>query len=139
MTEPSVLDLLDHPEPGVRATVRAMVAHARRWGPTRAAEAEADRVGGVPLLGTPDRQHGAILAEGSETELEVCRWRTARDAHCACFRCEGQEIEVVIARAIVSPCGPPACYWCAHAGDESHFADGIVTRAKAFAKKARAA
>lgn len=125
-------DLLNHPDHGVVASVKAMWLNAQICGPHARAEIEADRAAGIPLLGLPARHSHEIydLVDGVPV-FEVCDWRTRR-AHCVCFRCGSQDIELLLARAIVAPCAGP-CYWCESARDPSRHAKGIQAAAQKLA------
>jgi len=136
-------DILSHPDPGVRATGHAMLYAARLYGPALRAAAAADAVSGIPLLGTPTRW--GLVHELSGTDdpagvvLAPCRWRASRDSHCRCWRCTVQDIEVLLARAIIAPCpakGTGQCYWCDSAGNKDCYADGIALAAQKLADHA---
>lgn len=133
-------DILGHPDMGVRATGAAMVYAARLYGSALRAAVAADATSGVPLLGTPSRW--TLVHELSGTDdpsavvLAPCDWRTRRDSHCLCWRCTGQEIEVLVARTLVAPCRAAGCYWCGCGRDDERLATGIVKAARALAAKA---
>jgi len=136
-------DITNHPDPGVRATGYAMLYAARLYGPALRAAVAADAASGIPLLGTQTRW--GLVHELSGTDdpagvvLVPCDWRTSRDSHCRCWRCTVQDIEVLLARAIIAPCpakGTGQCYWCDSAGNKDCYADGISLAAQRLADHA---
>ena len=83
------------------------------------------------------------VAHASDESVNVipsspCDWRTSRASHCLCWRCTGQEIEVLVARTLVAPCRAAGCYWCGCGRDDERLAPGIVKAARALAAKAGA-
>jgi len=137
MNERDLWSLVSHPDVGVVASVKALWLNAQICGPHIRAEIEADKASGVPLLGSTARYTHEIydLREDGVPVFEVCDWRTRR-AHCVCFRCGSQDIELLLARAIVSPCAGP-CYWCESARDPSRYAKGIQPAAQRLADVVR--
>ena len=125
-----------HPDAGVRASAGAILYSARICGPYIRAEIDADKTSGTPLLGSTERYTQEIydIVDGVPV-FEVCDWRTRR-AHCLCFRCGSQDIELLLARAIVAPCAGP-CYWCESARDPSCYAKGIQPAARRLAESVR--
>ena len=136
MSDRDLWSLVSHPDAGVVASVKAIYLNAQICGPYARAEIEADKTSGVPLLGSPARYTHEIydLFDGVPV-FEACDWRTRR-AHCVCFRCGSQDIELLLARAIVSPCAGP-CYWCESARDPSRYAKGIQPAARRLADAVR--
>jgi hypothetical protein len=135
-------DILNHPDIGVRATGLAMVYAARLYGPALRAAVAADAASGIPLLGTHDRWSMVHELSGTDDPASVvlapCRWRTSRNSHCLCWRCNSQQLEVLVARTIIAPCADKegGCHWCSNADDESRLAAGIVKTAHTLAAKA---
>lgn len=113
------------------ATQRMVQAVWLRLRPVVAAERARDVASGVPLLGDP--AHWTLpIGEGTDAEpFEACSWRLSRDAHCQCFRCEKQGDAVACARALVSACARPSCWWCDSAHHTEDFAPGAHKLARA--------
>lgn len=120
------------------ATLRASRRWWARWADAIRDEDAATAREGVPLIGVDDRWRQPRVRMDDDTRLEECDWRARRDSHCHCFRCFGQEIEVLMARSILSPCGDVAnCYWCRSAGVDECSAEGIAAGARRLAAQAR--
>jgi hypothetical protein len=122
-------------DPVACATLAAIGSALRELAPTLDAQAAADAASTLPLLG--DRWGWPAYPADVDAP---CAWRTEQDAHCRCWRCHKQPLELLLARAIVRGvdrcarrrAGEP-CYWCQHAADPKAYAPGIVRGALALA------